>query len=85
MPETQVFDTTRSIQQDDRSLVRVGVATSVTYTLDQVTERGATFRVSTLSRNGIRPPEVGWMVVRSHVKIPTFFTTRKAARAAIGV
>lgn len=77
------FGSNRSIQHPDGALAVVGRINSSTYTLDSVTERGAVLRVQTLSRYGTRKPEVSWFVVRPNYKIPSFFSSRTAARRAI--
>lgn len=82
---TREFGNGRSIQHPHGALAIVGRTDSSTYTLDFVTERGAVLRVQTLSRYGTRKPEVSWFVVRPNYKIPSFFSSRKAACQAIEV
>lgn len=71
--------------QYGEQLTHVRTLAKITYTLDQVTERGAVFRMSILSRYGTQSPEVGWIVVRSSSDWPSpIYSTRKSARKAIG-
>lgn len=65
-------------------LTRTTPLDKITYQLDVVTERGATFRVSILSRYGSGKPEVSWLAVRPSWPLGVLCSTRKLARERIG-